>query len=219
MKRIIVICEGQTEQAFVKTNLYSHLLSMDTLVEAPLIKASHGGIVKWPKLKKEIENYLHSDKSAWVTTLIDYYGVYAKHDFPLWNDAEKILDKNKMMDAIEAAMHSDLDTPYNYRFIPYMQLHEFEGLLFNDVNVIYEQIPADDIVQKAELEKIFHDYPNPEMINNGRETAPSKRLERLIKGYHKIVYGDILAEAIGLNRIRNKSPRFNHWLSRLESIS
>lgn len=45
-------------------------------------------------------------------------------------------------------------------------------------------------------------YENPEMINNGRETSPSHRLMRIIRGYNKIVYGDILASAIGLNRMR-----------------
>lgn len=50
------------------------------------------------------------------------------------------------------------------------------------------------------------------MINNSVETSPSHRLERIIKGYNKIVYGVCLAEAIGLAQIREKSPRFNRWL-------
>jgi hypothetical protein len=54
------------------------------------------------------------------------------------------------------------------------------------------------------------------MINDQRETSPSHRLERIILGYNKIVYGIILAEAIGLNNIRKKCPRFNTWLDNLE---
>ncbi len=56
------------------------------------------------------------------------------------------------------------------------------------------------------------------MINNSKATSPAHRLERIIKGYNKVVYGDILSEAIGLNRIREKSPRFNSWITRLENI-
>ena len=54
------------------------------------------------------------------------------------------------------------------------------------------------------------------MINDDKETSPSSRLGRIIRGYNKIVYGNILAEAIGLNRIREKSPRFNGWLNKID---
>ena len=96
--------------------------------------------------------------------------------------------------------------------MPYIQLHEFEGLLFNNKEVFYNQIAAEELVGKDELESVFNDFDNPEMINNSVETSPSHRLERIIKGYNKIVYGVCLAEAIGLARIREKSPRFNRWL-------
>ena len=72
-------------------------------------------------------------------------------------------------------------------------------------------------VEIDELENTFTEYSNPEMINNNKETAPSKRLSRIIKGYHKIVYGNILAEEIGLTNIRNKSPRFNNWINTIEN--
>jgi hypothetical protein len=218
MKRIIIICEGPTERAFCKTNLQQHFQAKGILIQTPLIKHSKGGIVKWSILKKEIETLLKTDKSAFVTTFIDYYGLYAKYSFPNWEESEKIQDKNTRMDNLEDGMFGDLDKDVRFRFIPYLQLHEFEGLLFNDINIIYNQIPPNDIIDKRELEKTFEDYDNPEMINNTRETSPSHRLERIIKGYNKVVYGDILAEAIGLHRIRNKSPRFNNWINKLESI-
>jgi hypothetical protein len=56
------------------------------------------------------------------------------------------------------------------------------------------------------------------MINDGSTTAPSKRLDRIIKGYNKPVFGSLLAEAIGLQKIRAKCPRFNTWVNALESI-
>ncbi|MCG9911486.1 MAG: DUF4276 family protein [Flavobacteriales bacterium] len=56
------------------------------------------------------------------------------------------------------------------------------------------------------------------MINDNPTTSPSHRLSRIVKGYNKVVYGDILAEAIGLHRIRQKSPRFNAWVGRLGQL-
>lgn len=218
MKRIIIICEGPTEQAFCKTNLQQHLQGKGILIQTPLIKHSRGGLVKWPILKQQIEIHLKTDLSAFVTTFIDYYGLYSKYSFPNWEESEKIQDRNLRMDSLEKAMYADLDKEISYRFIPYLQLHEFEGLLFNDINIIYNQIPPSDIVGKHELEATFKEYDNPEMINNRRETSPSHRLERIIKGYNKVVYGDILSEAIGLYRIRSKSPRFNNWINKLENI-
>ena len=69
---------------------------------------------------------------------------------------------------------------------------------------------------KKELKEIFNRYSNPEMINNNKTTSPSHRLESIIKGYNKVVYGNIIAEAIGLECIRTKAPRFDAWLNRME---
>jgi hypothetical protein len=218
MKRIIIICEGETEKEFCSKILAPALALKGIHVLAPLIKKSMGGIVNWGALKKQIELHLKQDKNAFVTTLIDYYGLTSNYKFPLWDSSLSIADKNKRMDFLEKAMLDDVDPSLKNRFIPYIQLHEFEGLLFNDINVFYNQIPHNDLQGRKELEEIFKNYSNPEMINNNKDTSPSYRLKRIIKGYNKIVYGNVLAEAIGLQNIRNKSPRFNKWLLNIENI-
>jgi hypothetical protein len=218
MKRIIMICEGPTEQAFAKTNLQIPFIRKNIHLQTPLIKASRGGIVKWPTLKDQIDTHLKAEQDAYVTTFIDYYGMYAKYQFPGWDAAHTIADKHARMHSLEQAMLQSIEPQLQHRFIPYLQLHEFEGLLFNDIDVIKSQIPNEDLIGLVELEQTFADYTNPEMINDNKTTAPSRRLERIIKGYNKVVYGDILAEAIGLERIRAKSPRFNNWITRLEQI-
>lgn len=218
MKRVIIICEGETEREFSQKLLANYYGTKNIHIQSPLIKRSMGGIVKWNILKKEIEMYL-KESNAIVTMLIDYYGLYSKYGFPQWDNSLKITDKNKRMDFIEAAMQNDIDQSIRHRFIPYIQLHEFEGLLFNDIEIFYSQIPKDELVGINELKKTFDDYPdNCEMINNNRETSPSHRLKRIIKGYNKILYGHYFAEAIGLEKIRNKSPRFNEWLTTIENI-
>lgn len=50
-----MICEGPTEQAFAKTNLQVPFIYRDIYLQTPLIKASKGGIVKWNKLKDQID--------------------------------------------------------------------------------------------------------------------------------------------------------------------
>ncbi len=177
-----------------------------------------GGIVKWSELRKQIFLHLKNDKTAFVTTFIDYYGLYAKYQFPGWDDAMKITDKNSRMDFLEQSMAESIDDDLRNRYLPYIQLHEFEGLLFNDINVFYEQIPANELIGKEELKRTFKDFENPEMINDTRETSPSQRLMRIVSGYNKIVYGNILADAIGLENIRKKSTRFNKWLQKIERL-
>jgi len=217
MKRIIIICEGITEQEFCNKTLSPYFGKKDIQVQPPLIKKSNGGIVKWNDLKKQIENHLKHDSTCYVTTLIDYYGIYQKHYFPSWTESEAIIDKNEQLNFLEQKMQDDIDDRFRNRFIPYMQLHEFEGLLFNDINIFHQQFLQREIIDEVFLQETFQRFPdNSEMINNNPETAPSKRLTRIISGYNKVVYGNILAETIGLSNIRNKCPRFNAWINEIE---
>ncbi len=218
MKLIIIICEGETEQEFCKILLYPHFSNKGIILKRKLIGKSNGGIVHWNSLKNEIETYLKQNKDAYVTTLIDYYGIQSKHNFPNWKDKIKLVDKNKKMDFIEFSMKNDISEDLNHRFIPYVQLHEFEGLLFNNILSFKNQINANEFKNLGELEKIIEDYPNPELINDNPNTAPSKRLLKLINGYKKTVLGPLIAEEIGLDNIRAKAPRFNNWISTLENI-
>lgn len=202
---------------FVRKILQPYFINKGYHLLAPLIKTSRGGIVKWPQLKAQIETHLKTDRNSMVTMLIDYYGIYAKHEYPGWDTAHGVVNKTERMHQLESAMREDIDPQLQYRFFPYLQLHEFEGLLFNDIEVIKNEVPPGDIVGMAELEQTFIDFPNPEMINDNKDTSPSGRLKRIIRGYNKVVYGNILAEAIGLERIRAKSPRFNNWVTLLEN--
>ncbi|TAJ11328.1 DUF4276 family protein [Marinilabiliaceae bacterium JC017] len=213
MKRIIIIGEGPTEQAFINEVLQPHFIHQAISIENQTIKKSGGGIVSWPALKKQIEKNL-LQPTAYVSLLIDYYGIEAKHQFPRWEASLAIADKNERMDFLEQAMANDLDEKSRYRFIPYLQLHEFEGLLFCNRQVFDDNFEEDEFLDYSYLMETLKES-NPEMINNGGETAPSKRLEKIIKGYKKPVLGSLLAQEIGLSRIREKCPRFNAWITQL----
>lgn len=214
MKRLIIICEGQTEIEFCKDVLIKHFSNKNIMIQTPLIKKSGGGIVTWEALKKQINLHLR-EKEVFVTTFIDYYGIPDDYNYPSWEASKEIVDKNSRMDFLEDAMKSNVG---QNRFIPYIQLHEFEGLLFNNIDIFDQNFTSSELNTRQELMEILNTYPNPELINDNPISAPSKRLKKIITGYSKIVYGAILAEEIGLNNIRQKSPRFNNWIDILENI-
>src|SRR5690606_4213637 len=145
MKRVIIICEGETEREFCKNVLAPHLFHHNIVIQSPLIKRSMGGIVRWPILKKEIQIHL-LEPNVIVSTLIDYYGLYQKYSFPNWEEGEKIENKNVRMDFLEAAMKADILDTVRHRYLPYLQLHEFEGLLFNDIQYFYDLVSKEELV-------------------------------------------------------------------------
>ncbi|MEZ5039404.1 MAG: DUF4276 family protein [Saprospiraceae bacterium] len=218
MKRLKIICEGQTEREFCNDVLYPHFLQRNISIITPLIEKTNGGIVKWSTLKTEIENHLKQDRGVYVTTLIDLYGIKDSHNFPGWAASNEVVDKPDRMTYLEEQMKSEISPSLRYRFIPYIQLHEFEGILFNNIEVFDNNFELEEILNRNELITTINTHPNPELINDGATTAPSKRLKRLIKGYNKVVYGAMLAKEIGLNNIRAKCSRFDNWINQLEGI-
>lgn len=219
MKRLTIICEGPTELEFCKDVLIPHF-NQKSIFVTQLLANANGGIISWHKLKNKIEKYLYLDNSVYVTTFIDYYGIQSKHNFPNWDKALNEQDKYTRLKLLEEGMLDDIDPRNNKRerFIPFLILHEFEGLLFNDIQAFRNLIPSTDFIDFRILEQIVIDFPNPELINDTPESSPSHRLKKLIKGYNKVVYGAILAREIGLPNIRAKSPKFNEWILRLESL-
>ncbi|VXD20874.1 DUF4276 family protein [Marinoscillum sp. 108] len=226
MKRLIIIGEGQTEQAFCEEILRPHFYSHDIQIESPTISKTGGGIVAWHHLKDDIMRYL-SRPDVYVTLLIDYYGIQDKHAFPEWENAKQIPPRPGLanrMDHLEQGMATDIPDAVRYRFIPYIQLHEFEALLFANKEVFDRSFTANEFEDYDYLNETITAFPNPEDINDGTETAPSKRLERILTNYTshkpstKALWGPLLADAIGLKVIRNKCPRFNAWIETLENI-
>lgn len=214
MKRLIIVCEGQTEQSFCQNVLSPYFLSKGIVVEAPTIKHSHGGIVPWETLKHQLVEHLH-EGDAVVTMLIDFYRIKDSYQFPGWEEAKSLVDSQDKMNGLFQDMLNDMPEELMNRFVPYIQLHEFEGLLFSDISAFRNNfMPAEcdfDAIQSA-----IDEFENPENINNKPETAPSSRLMSAVVGYDKVLYGTILAEETGLGTIRSRCPLFNSWIERIE---
>lgn len=216
MKRLLVVCEGPTEQEFCNCTLAPHLLSHKVLLSAPVVKKSNGGIVPWTSLRQQILNHLR-EEGIYVSMLIDYYGIKDHYEFPGWEESKAIANKTDRVHFLIDKMIEDIPSGIRYRFLPYIQMHEFEGLLFSDFQAILSIFSPQE-ANLEEIKRIITEYPNPEEINNSPETAPSKRLIKTIPGYNKIVYGNIIADQIGLQKIREKCPLFNEWLIKLEEL-
>ena len=213
MKRLIIVCEGPTEQEFCTEVLGVEFAKHDIYVEAPVIKHSHGGIVAWEIIKRQILKHLQ-EGDAFVSILVDYYGIKDQFSFPGWEESKGIADKTERIHFLADKMAEDIPEQYRYRFIPYIQLHEFEGLLFSDVNAFLNSFDTSEINYEALLEAA-KDFENPEMINNSPATAPSKRLIEAIPDYNKVIFGNCVAMDIGLKKIREKCPLFNEWVEKL----
>jgi hypothetical protein len=99
------------------------------------------------------------------------------------------------------------------RFVPYVQMYEFEALLFSKPQVIADVVQNPGI--GPELAAIRGDFRTPEEINDDSTTAPSKRVEKLHPAYEKPLHGSIAAERIGIDTMLDECPHFQAWLARL----
>ena len=157
------------------------------------------------RLTSEITN-LHRSFDA-VTSLVDYYGFRDKG--------------SRTVEELEAHLRDEASSRIHRldptRVFPYVQRHEFESLLFADVDrfATVSDVSPDTV---SELWAVRAQFPTPEDINDDPKTAPSKRITTAISRYRKAVHGPDLAEKIGLETIRTECPRFRDWLTRLESL-
>ena len=100
------------------------------------------------------------------------------------------------------------------RFVPFVVMHEFEALLFSDCAAFARAIGRPAL--SGSFQAIRDQFDSPEDINDSPTTAPSKRVQELIPGYEKPLYGNLAALGIGLDTIRRACPHFAEWLGMLE---
>lgn len=216
MKRLIILCEGPTEQEFCAEVLAPSFIKSDIIIENPTVKKTDGGIASWQSIRKQLISHLN-EGDAHVSMLIDYYGIRNSLGFPGWEESKAIQSKVDRMHFLFNKLSNDIPNHLRCRFHPYIQLHEFEGLLFSDVDAFLRYFKVDEM-DLAALKTATQEFANPELINNSPSTAPSKRLIDAIIGYDKVLYGNCIALEIGLKKMREKCPLFNEWLSELEKI-
>jgi hypothetical protein len=226
MSRLFVHVEGETEETFVNEALAPHLYNFGyQKVSARLLGNSRnrdrrGGIRSWSSVREDIINHLKEDAKCLATTMVDYYALPkdGQRAWPGRADAVQRAFPDKSL-TVQAALLADVCAELGdgfdpQRFVPYVMMHEFEGLLFSDCTRFADAIGRPELA--GQFQGIRNAFSSPEEINDSPLTAPSKRVEALVAGYEKPLLGALAVLGIGLETIRRECPHFRAWIEQLE---
>lgn len=222
MKRLLIYCEGQTEEMVVERLFRPHLQIHGVKVERPILAATslhpggqRGGFVNWNAIEFDLKQQFKSDADPNLrfTTLLDAYAMPAKlltlagFKAPVTAPADVV--------AVEKTIEGVFGES---RFKAYLQRHELEALLLADLDALERVFHR----HKPGLEQLRADlaaFANAEDSNHGATTHPSARLATAVAGYQDLKASNayfVLAEA-GLDAPRAKCPRFHAWLTHWEN--
>ena len=216
----LVIVEGQTEESFVSGPL-AEALALRQVYLTPIIlgvPGHKGGRTNYDRVRKDILKQLKQDRQAYCTTMLDFYGLGP--GFP-GRPAPASLSSLAKVQRVERAIRDDIcsqvpDLRPAVRFIPYLSLHEYEGLLFSDPEALAQSIGQPNFA--SSLHEIRSAFPTPEDIDDSPEMAPSKRIKDVYRAYRKVIEGTQAARAVGIPKMREECPQFRDWLERLENL-
>ncbi len=228
MARLLIHVEGETEETFVNEVLRDHLVTVGfsqvsaRIVGNARLRHRRGGIRGWDSVKKDIVRRMLGDPAAYATTMVDYYAL-PQSGLGAWPGRAKAAAKAPHLKAasVEEALAADVQATMGLafdtrHFIPFIVMHEFEGLLFSDCAAFSRAVGKPELEPK--LQAVRNAFSNPEEINDSPLTAPSKRVKDLMPYYQKPLLGTLAIIEIGLQRLRLECPHFAQWLRRLEEI-
>jgi hypothetical protein len=204
--RLYITVEGQAEKAFADLALTPHLANYSIEVRPRVVVTNRklgkrGGILDFAKIEGDLTRLMNQDQQpeARFTTMIDFYALPAA--FPGWDEARKKRLPIDRVQILERALQDKFPDP---RFLPYIQLHEFEALLYCDLSQLQKRLNKVDQGIAALMQEVAH--LQPEEINEGAHTAPSKRIIRHLPVYErtKVRVGAPAAAAIGLPALRSR---------------
>ena len=226
MARLFIHVEGETEETFVNEALAPHLYGFGyQKVSARLLGNSRnrdrrGGIKGWNSVRNDIIDHLKEDPACLATTMVDYYALPKTGQGAWPGRAEAGLRPfPQKPQTVQAALHANVCAELGNgfdprRFVPYVMMHEFEGLLFSDCTRFADSIGRPELA--GQFQAIRNAFGTPEEINDSPLTAPSKRVEALVAGYEKPLLGALAVLGIGLETIRQECPHFGTWIGQLE---
>ena len=218
MSKVLLLVEGQTEETFVRDILAPHLqgqgiFCIPKLSTTKRVKSGpdfKGGIVSYQKVKNDILRLLRDSSAKKVTTMIDFYGFSTIVPFKGLIKGES---SDERITSLEQLFRDDIDDP---RFLPYLQKHEFEALVFVSPGIAAKTLTEEK--KENDILKIKRNFTSPEEIDENPETAPSKRLTKIFPSYQKPLHGPLIVKRVGLETIRRECPHFDHWVRQLENL-
>ncbi len=211
MKRLYIIVEGQTEQEFVNSMISPYMQQYGIYNVTPVLirtsKTGRGGFVNYEHLKNDTKKLLFSIKTDFVVSMfVDFFRIPEVPQKDRW---EKKATHIEQVEEMEQCIAEDIN---DRRFIPYIQLHEFEALLFSS-NKGFETFFSETNAKNTQ--QIINTFNNPEDINTSPKGAPSKRLLAIKDDYDKVIEGNLIALEVGFNEILARCPRFRAWIEKL----
>ena len=215
-----MIVEGPTEESFVSGPLAEAFWPLQVYL-TPIIlgvPGQKGGRTSYARVERDIRRQLRQDSRSYCTTMIDFYGL--GKGFPGTPVPPQLANVQKV-EHVERAVKDDFcrqmpDLRPDVRLIPYLSLHEYEGLLFSDPNSFARSIGQPSLGNS--LQGILDEFPTPEDINDDPQTAPSKRVMGIYGAYRKVIDGTLAARAVGIQAMRRECAHFRTWLQQLEDL-
>ena len=151
------------------------------------------------------------------TTMFDLYAL--PNDFPGYEESYSIVDKYSRVKSFERAFYNAVSCD---RFVPYIQLHEYEALVFCGLDYLSQMYEGCESGIKRLKSDLLVVNNNPELINDRPDTAPSKRIIKAIEGdgrthfiYDKPKAGKFVAQKVGIDELCKKCVHFNEWIVNL----
>lgn len=221
-----VVVEGPTENRFIKQLLAPYWGTRNIFVNAPIIrtkvdeqhgKVYKGGDIRFERMKRQIENFLKQRKDVIVASFVDFYGI---KEWPGLELIQKTNTPEQIANHLNSNAFEIIASEYDawqarQRYFPFTAVHEFETLLFSDSQILASELS----ISLKTVEDVLTQFGSPEAINNSYETAPSKRLEAWTNGlYGKITNGIVIAQKIGIEKMRQKCPLFDTWMKSIEAL-
>ena len=220
MARVNIVCEGPTESRFITDVLAPYFWHHGIYLTSMLlgVPGHKGGGVNYARAQKDLLLQLKQDASVYCSTMFDLYGLGA--DFPGTAPSPGLVAAQKALH-IENAVLQDIvsiipEHRAGERLIPYLQVHEYEGLLFSDTSAFAVALGQANLA--AQLSEIRSRFETPEDINDDPNTAPSKRVASVYRQYNKVIEGTLAAQRIGVDRMLAECPHFRNWIERLSAL-
>src|SRR5438128_1789020 len=224
MHRVLAVVEGFTERTIVEQTFAPYLGARGLSLHAKVIgKPGHkGGVRNFEAVRKEILALLRQERNSHVSTFFDFYGLPQN-----WPGVRQAKGKKarEIAAIVETAMRSEVQAKMDAsddpsRFVPYVQMHEVEALLFSDPKIMASVFERPDL--EAGFIQVLDECGECEEIDDHEATAPSKRIEKLFPTYRKgsgiRAHAPIIVRRIGVDRLRKVCPHFNEGFTTLERI-
>lgn len=221
--RLHITTEGKSELNFVRDVLAEYLMvnggihadarSVLTSKDNRFNRENRGGLSTYEKVKNDIKTWMKEDNhpECYFTTMFDFYRL--PNDFPGYYQTIHLSDPYEKVHCLERCFQDDIQED---KFIPYIQLHEFETLIFVDPDKLdWEYFEHDRQISSL---RAMSAGVNPELINSGEETAPSKRILHLIPEFDKATAGVSVVKHIGMETMMGQCRHFSEWVNKLLSL-